>query len=105
MTAPCNKIAQSLAARGRPVNWANEAESAILSGMGPERFRKSLPQLETLGFPKPNTLNGLRSIPAILAFWRMAGPDAATQPIEHKDESELESWHDQPYKSRQRVAS
>jgi hypothetical protein len=49
--------------------WANEQESAALSGYSVEGFKKALPTLEATGFPKNMPLNGLRFIPAILNFW------------------------------------
>lgn len=104
MTAPRSKIEQSLADRGRPVYWANEAETAVLSGMSPEAFRCKLPQLDTLGFPKPNRLNGLRSIPAILAFWRITENDKAGDLLEFPDGREVEAW-DGNSSARQRIAS
>lgn len=93
MTSPCSTIAKSLAGRGRPAYWANEAETAVLSGMSPERFRKSLPRLEALGFPKPNNINGMRPIPAILAFWRLASNDDPQSSISTiEDEIALETF-------------
>lgn len=69
MTAPRSKIETSLAERGRPVDWANEGEAAVLSGYSPDRFRAALPALEKAGFPPVDALNGQRYIPAIRAFW------------------------------------
>lgn len=71
MTAPRGKVSASLAARGRPAMWANEAESAVLSGVGVEIFRTKVKAWESKGFPQINSENGKRSIPAILAFWRL----------------------------------
>jgi hypothetical protein len=69
MTAPRSKIESSLAERGRPAMWANEQESAVLSGYSVEGFREALPALEKAGFPRKSPWNGLRHIPSILHFW------------------------------------
>lgn len=91
MTAARSKISESLAARGRPAMWANEKEAAELSGMSPNRFRAVLPALESRGFPQINPINGRRSIPAILAFWKLPANDPAQ---EADDERHLENWDD-----------
>lgn len=70
MTAPRSKIEASLAERGRPAMWANEQETATLSGYSPASFKPALPKLEEAGFPQVNPRNGLRFIPAIIDFWR-----------------------------------
>lgn len=51
--------------------WANEAESAVLSGYPADgvRFRQDLPNLEGEGFPRTNPRNGKRFIPAIERFF------------------------------------
>ena len=49
--------------------WANEQEAASLSGYSVEVFRKDLPALEAVGFPKKSKWNDLRFIPSILHFW------------------------------------
>lgn len=102
MTAPRAKIAASLASRGRPAMWANDQEAAVLSGVSAPTFKSKVKTWEKAGFPQVNPENGKRSIPAILAFWRLpanhsAGP-AAGQPEE--DESTLEKWHGQPSAER-----
>lgn len=95
MTAPRAKIEASLAERGRPVNWANEQEAAVLSGVSYPTFQAKIKGWEAVGFPLKNTENGKRSIPGILAFWRLPanhiGRPAADQPED--DESTLERWH------------
>lgn len=72
MTAPRARIEASLAERGRPAMWANEQESAVLSGYPAdgEKYRAALADLETAGFPRKAPFNGLRFIPAIVEFWR-----------------------------------
>lgn len=71
MTAPRGKIEASLAERGRPVNWANEQESAVLAGFPADgmAFRAALKDLEAKGFPPINHSNNKRFIPAIQAFY------------------------------------
>ena len=87
------EIEASLAERGRPVLWANEQETAVLSGFSVEAFRQQLPALEKLGFPRANPLNGKRPIPAILQFWRLPVNDPGLAPPESEpDESTLEKW-------------
>jgi hypothetical protein len=67
MTVSRAKIEASLAERGRPANWANEQESAVLAGFSADgqKFRESLPALESTGFPPIMPFNGKRFIPAI----------------------------------------
>lgn len=98
MTATRAKIEASLAERGRPVEWANEQQAAVLSGVSANAFRKKVKGWEASGFPQKNPENGKRPIRAILAFWRLpanhpTGP-AMQQPDE--DESEKETWHGHP---------
>lgn len=69
MTARKADIAVSLAGRGRPELWANELETAVLSGMSQDQFAKKIEALEALGFPKRNPFNDKRFIPHIIAFW------------------------------------
>lgn len=88
MTAARARVLERLAERGRPQMWANEHESAVLSGLSADTFRQKLRDLELRGFPKANPLNGKRSIPAILAFWKLAVDDAPAT----IDERELEHW-------------
>lgn len=94
MTAPRHRIAQSLAARGRPAMWATDAEAAILSGMSIDTFKDELPDLERRGFPRKNGINGKRSIPAILDFWGLQPEASAVIPIsaEIQDEQAVENW-------------
>jgi hypothetical protein len=66
------QVEGSLAARGRPLMWANEQEAAALSGVALDAFRKKIKRWEDAGFPKVNPENDKRSIPAILAFWNIA---------------------------------
>ena len=68
-------VATALAERGRPQMWANEQEAAELSGMSAGRFRQKVREFEKRGFPRVNPDNGKRSIPAILAFWKLAAND------------------------------
>lgn len=69
MTVARTKVSASLADRGRPEFWANEQESAALSGMTADIFAKRLADLEAKGFPKISPWNGKRFIPHIIAFW------------------------------------
>lgn len=87
--------------------WANEQEAAVLSGFSPVRYRQMLPALESRGFPPVNPLNGLRPIPAILAFWKLPANDltiienqAADTPAAERDK---ENWNGPSH--RQRLAS
>jgi hypothetical protein len=70
VTAKRAAIEISLAARGRPANWANEQEAAILVGFPADgqKFRETLPALEEAGFPPVMPFNGKRFIPAIERF-------------------------------------
>lgn len=70
MTAPRGKVSASLAARGRPEDWANEQESACLLGLESDKYYDLLPQLEASGFPKKTPWNNKRFIPAIDEFRR-----------------------------------
>lgn len=97
MTARRKDIEQSLAQRGRPALWANEQEAAVLSGVPLDRFRCKVRQWEGCGFPKVNSENGKRSIPAILAFWNVSGNGftASTTAYEHSeinDDDGQENW-------------
>ena len=81
MTRKRAEIVASLADRGRPELWANEDEAAVLSGMDVKRFRAHLTLLEGAGFPRPSAWNGLRFIPAIIAFWHKEnGLDSLLEP-------------------------
>ena len=105
MTAPRGKVSASLASRGRPENWANEAEAAVLSGVGVETFRAKVKAWESRGFPQINPENGKRSIPAILAFWGLplnhsAGPVPVTS---QDDEDGQEKWNE-PGQSQRRAS-
>ncbi len=102
MTAPRGKVAESLAARGRPENWANEQEAAVLSGYSPENFRQALRGLEAMGFPQVNRLNGKRFIPAILNFWTCQVDTSGVLAPKSEDEDgpSVENFH-----ARQRKAS
>lgn len=77
MSAPRAKVLSSLAAAGRPQMWANEQESAALSGLPIEDYRARIAELEACGFPPVNRLNGKRPIPAILAFWGIGENDSS----------------------------
>lgn len=108
MTVPRGKIEASLAERGRPAMWANEQESAVLSGLSPRRFGEIIAELESRGFPQKNPDNGLRPIPAILAFWKLPAnlsglPAAILEP--ERSERDLENWNGQEGLPRERVAS
>lgn len=110
MTARRANIAASLAARGRPELWANEQESAVLSGMSPEQFAKKVEALEVAGFPKPNSWNDKRFIPHIVGFWDRGGaiPEHANgNEVENDDIADKERWeNDKPDRSaRKRRAS
>jgi hypothetical protein len=98
MTAPRGKVSASLAERGRPAMWANEAEAAVLSGYAVEKFRQALPDLTKLGFPQVSRLNGKRFIPAILNFWACQ-VDSALVPVpesaEEPDGPEVETFDGQ----------
>ena len=89
MTKPRALVMASLAERGRPEMWANEAESAALSGLGAEEFRGMRQSLEAKGFPRINPTNGLRFIPAIIDFWRR---DHESGPAKEKPQWHLETW-------------
>lgn len=69
MTARRSEISASLADRGRPENWATEAEAAVLSGVGPEVFAAELPELIRQGFPKPSGWTGKWWTSSIREFW------------------------------------
>jgi hypothetical protein len=70
VTLPRAKISASLADRGRPEMWANEQESAALSGMDQDKYYAVLLKLEAAGFPKRSHWNSKRFIPFIEDFWR-----------------------------------
>lgn len=86
--------------------WANEAEAAVLSGVGVESFRAKVKGWEKRGFPQVNPENGKRSIPAILAFWDLpqnhpapGRPDLRL--VEEEDDGQ-ENWHG--HESQRRVS-
>lgn len=96
MTAARNKVEASLAERGRPALWANEAEAAFLSGFSPEAFRLKVKELEAAGFPQVSRWNGKRFIPAIVNFWACQ-VDSTVQPKpvlveDEKDGQEVENF-------------
>jgi hypothetical protein len=97
MSARLGKIERSLADRGRPVMWANEQEAALLSGVGPDKFRLKIRAWEQRGFPKVNSENGKRSIPAILVFWGLPlnhlTPMSMLETSEADDEDGQENWN------------
>lgn len=95
MTRRRADISASLAARGRPECWANEQESAVLSGMDFDKFKQKLPKLEAGGFPKISPWNGKRFIPMIDAFWNREA-QSATSATDSGDEDERtkEKWDD-----------
>lgn len=104
MTRARAQIAQSLAERGRPELWADDEESALLSGMTMERFRAHLTLLENEGFPKPSPWNGKRFIPAIVAFWHKEnGLDAliGAASAGNHDEDGRDKWGTNDRKQRQ----
>ena len=68
--------------------WCNERQAAELSGMSPNHFRKMLPTLERLGFPKRNELNGKRLKHSVLLFWGVGGKHVALE----QDDRQLERW-------------
>lgn len=70
MTTARSKVSASLAARGRPEDWANEQESACLLGLESDKYYARLPELEAMGFPKKTPWNNKRFIPAIDEFKR-----------------------------------
>lgn len=98
MTAPRSKVAASLAEMGRPLDWANEQQAAVLSGVGPTMFRRKVKSWEKRGFPQINPENGKRSIPGILAFWNLPSNHLTASPTDERveDESTLENWHGKP---------
>lgn len=67
--------------------WVTEKEAARLSGMSPNHFKKMLPSLERIGFPKRNTLNKKRLRHSVLLFWGVNGKNAPQQ-----DDRQLEKW-------------
>jgi len=69
MTQDNKRIGNALAVRGRPAMWANEKETAELSGVSISRFRKRVKEWEHNGFPRVHPETGKRFIPAILRFW------------------------------------
>jgi hypothetical protein len=97
MRARKGKIEQSLAQRGRPAVWANEQEAAVLSGVAMDRFRSRVRTWEVRGFPKVNSENGKRSIPAILAFWNISqnhlGVEAVADAHDTGEEDGQENWN------------
>lgn len=70
MTASRGKVSASLAARGRPEDWANEQESACLLGLESDKYYALIPMLEATGFPRKTPWNNKRFIPAIDEFRR-----------------------------------
>lgn len=100
MTAPRAKISASLADRGRPEMWANEGESAVLSGYSPEKFRAALPALEKAGFPRVTSWNGLRFIPAIEDFWRRQVDEGVLKEPESTDQRHLENFDARSHRHR-----
>lgn len=87
------RVAESLADRGRPAMWANEMQAAELSGVSRRVFRAKVAAWEKRGFPQKNPENGKRSIPAILAFWRLPSNDHGTSAAnERGNEESLENW-------------
>lgn len=108
MTKPRAAISASLAERGLEEWWANEAEAANRCGMTPETFKLRLPELERLGFPKVQPMNGKWFIPDIRAFWTRQ--QAATQlqrpQTSFEDtERQKENWSHEGPRTRQRLAS
>jgi hypothetical protein len=95
MTKPRALVSASLAERGRPEMWANEAESAALSGLSSDDFRTKRQALEAKGFPRVNPLNGQRFIPAIIDFWRR-DHESGIAPAKPKPRGQqhLENWGD-----------
>ena len=96
MTASKAKIERSLAARGRPANWANEQEAAVLSGFSPMVFRQNVRDLESQGFPRVNPINGMRFIPAINDFWSSqidSSPDFAAESDTDMDGRRVENFN------------
>lgn len=94
MTQPRAKIEASLAERGRPANWANENEAAVLSGYSLESFRSATADLEAAGFPQINRWNRKRYIPAILNFWAAQVDSAPIKKTESEpDGQEVENFH------------
>lgn len=69
MSPSKGEIEKSLTARGRPAMWANEQETAVLSGLSPSNFNVQVRKLEEMGFPKKSPLTNKRYIPAIEQFW------------------------------------
>jgi hypothetical protein len=63
------EISKSLAARGRPEMWATADEAATLCGMSANEFWRRQSELEALGLPPINHINGKRYIPHILAVF------------------------------------
>jgi hypothetical protein len=103
MTVPSRaKIIASLAEAGRPLMWADENQAAVLSGFSPERFRREVRGLELRGFPPINSLNGKRSIPAILAFWKLPANDTAAGPA--PDDRTVENWDDERTTAKRRLS-
>lgn len=94
MTAQRAKIEASLAERGRPVDWANEQETAALCGVPYDKYRKNLADMEARGFPKVFAFNGLRFIPFIKAYLLRELDAAQKAPAESPaaDETHLETF-------------
>lgn len=92
MTKARAVISASLAERGRPEMWANEAESAALSGVGAEEFRGMREDLEAKGFPRVNPTNGMRFIPAIIDFWRREQETEIGPPKTKRGQQHLENF-------------
>lgn len=91
-------VLKALAEHGLPQMWANEQETAALSGLSAERFRLLLPSLEQSGLPRQNPINCKRPIPAILAFWRLkeeAVPEPSIEEMRAENRAR-ENWSNQP---------
>lgn len=95
-TASRAKIEASLAERGRPLVWANEQESAVMSGFPADgaKFREALPEMEKEGFPRIDPRNNKRFVPAILNYWAKrvdvlaaAVPESAPKDIRSYEDS------------------
>jgi hypothetical protein len=95
MTAPRGKVSASLAARGRPEDWANEQESACLLGLESDKYYSLLPQMEANGFPKKTSWNNKRFIPAIDEFRRrwLAGDFRVEEKTEPEPDQKIRRIH------------
>ena len=69
MTRDNKKIGNDAVVSGWPALWADEKESAELSGVTILRFRQRVKEWEENGFPRENPETGKRFIPAILRYW------------------------------------